>query len=300
MGTDRFSRAHPAVSFGFFLAVILLSVMLLHPVYLLLSLGGAASYLLCLRGRRGLRQVAAMVPVFLLFTAISPLLNPLRSAQGGHVLLTIFGRYITWELLCNGAMLSAMFVAMLLWFLCYSQIMTGDKFTTLFAPLLPALSLLLVMVLRLVPSYGRKAAQITTARQCIGLGGSGTNKSAALRGAMANLSALTAWALEGAIVTADSMRSRGYGAKKRTNFRLYRFSLFDALLLLMMAALTAVTAAAAAAGCARAEFVPTVYIAGSNTLLSAAGLIAWAILLLIPTILHLWEDITWRILRSKI
>ena len=40
MGTDRFSRAHPAVSFGFFLAVILLSVMLLHPAYLLLSLGG--------------------------------------------------------------------------------------------------------------------------------------------------------------------------------------------------------------------------------------------------------------------
>ena len=35
MGTDRFSRAHPAVCFCFFLAVILLSVMLLHPAYLL-------------------------------------------------------------------------------------------------------------------------------------------------------------------------------------------------------------------------------------------------------------------------
>ena len=46
MDTDRFSRTHPAVSFGFFLAVILLSVMLLHPVYLTLSLAGAAAYLL--------------------------------------------------------------------------------------------------------------------------------------------------------------------------------------------------------------------------------------------------------------
>ena len=300
MGTDRFSRAHPAVSFGFFLAVILLSVMLLHPAYLLLSLLGAASYLLCLRGRKGVGQVLAMVPVFLLFTAISPLLNPLRSAQGGHVLLTVFGRYITWELLCNGAMLSAMFVAMLLWFLCYSQIMTGDKFTTLFAPLLPALSLLLVMILRLVPSYGRKAKQISMARQCIGLGGSSGDKSTALRGAMANLAALTAWALEGAIITADSMRSRGYGAAKRTNFRLYRFSLCDAILLLAMAALAAITAVAAAAGYARAEFVPNLYIAGSDTLLGAAGLAAWAALLLIPTILHLWEDVTWRSLRSKI
>ena len=299
MGTDRFSSAHPAVSFGYFMAVILLSVMLLHPVYLLLSLAGAAAYLLALRGRRAVPLLLGMVPLFLVITALSPLLNPLKDPQGGHVVCMLFGRYITWELLCNGAMLSAMFLAMVLWFLCYSHVMTGDKFTTLFAPLLPALSLLLVMVLRLVPAYGRKAKQIITARQCIGLGGSG-GKGQALRGAMANLSALTSWALEGAIVTADSMRSRGYGAAKRTNFRLYRFSLSDGLLLALMAALAAVTAVAAAMGYARAEFVPAVYIAGSNTLLGAAGLITWAVLLLLPTILHLWEDMTWRILRSKI
>ena len=299
MGTDRFSSAHPAVSFGYFMAVILLSVMLLHPVYLLLSLAGAAAYLLALRGRRAVPLLLGMVPLFLVITALSPLLNPLKNPQGGHVVCMLFGRYITWELLCNGAMLSAMFLAMVLWFLCYSHVMTGDKFTTLFAPLLPALSLLLVMVLRLVPAYGRKAKQIITARQCIGLGGSG-GKGQALRGAMANLSALTAWALEGAIVTADSMRSRGYGAAKRTNFRLYRFSLSDGLLLALMAALAAVTAAAAAMGYARAEFVPAVYIAGSNTPLGSAGLITWAVLLLLPTILHLWEDMTWRILRSKI
>ena len=96
------------------------------------------------------------------------------------------------------------------------------------------------------------------------------------------------------------MRSRGYGAAKRTNFRLYHFSFSDGLLLALMAALAAVTAWAAAAGYARAEFVPAVYIAGSNTPLGAAGLMAWAVLLLLPTILHLWEDLTWRILRSKI
>ena len=298
MGTDRFSSAHPAVSFGYFMAVIWLSVILLHPVYLLLSLAGAAAYLLALKGCKTLPLLLGMVPLFLVITALSPLLNPLKDPQGGHVVCMLFGRYITWELLCNGAMLSAMFLAMVLWFLCYSHVMTGDKFTTLFAPLLPALSLLLVMVLRLVPAYGRKAKQIVTARQCIGLGGSG-GKGQALRGAMANLSALTVWALEGAIITADSMRSRGYGAAKRTNFRLYRFTLSDGLLLALMAGLAAVTAAAAAAGYARAEFVPNLYIAGSNTPLGAAGLAAWAVLLLLPTILHLWEDMTWRILRSK-
>lgn len=299
MSSDRFSRAHPAVSFCFFMAAILLSVILLHPVYLLISLAGAAAYLIALRRRKGAVQVLAMVPVFLLITLITPLISPLRGAQGGHIILSFSGRCITWELLANGAMLSAMFVAMLLWFLCYSHVMTSDKFTALFAPLLPALSLLLVMILRLVPSYGRKAQQIATARQCIGLGRSGTKRDA-LRGAMANLAALTGWALEGAIITADSMRSRGYGAKKRTNFRLFRFCAADGLLLAIMAALAAVTGAASAAGYARAEFIPTIYIAGSDTPLGAAGLAAWAALLFIPTIMHLWEDLTWHILRSKI
>ena len=108
------------------------------------------------------------------------------------------------------------------------------------------------------------------------------------------------WALEGAIVTADSMRSRGYGATKRTNFTPYRFTAGDGALLGVMALLTAIAMAAAAAGYARAEFVPTLYIAGSDSLLGAAGLAAWAALLLTPTILHLWEDLTWRILRSNI
>ena len=298
MSRDRFSRAHPAVSFGFFLAVILLTVMLLHPVYLALSLFGAAACLIFQKGRKGLLQTAAMLPLFVVITVLSPLLNPLKDAQGGHVICTLFGRYITWELLGNGAMLSGMFIAMLLWFLCYSHIMTGDKFTALFAPLMPALSLLLVMVLRLVPAYGRKAKQISTARQCIGLGSSG-GKRQAIRGAMSNLAALTAWALEGAIVTADSMRSRGYGAAKRTNFTPYRFTAVDGALLAVLAAAAAVTLWAGTAGYARAEFVPNLYIAGSDMPLGMAGLAAWAVLLLIPTILHLWEDMTWRILRSK-
>ena len=35
---------------------------------------------------------------------------------------------------------------------------------------------------------------------------------------MSILGALTSWALEGSVVTADSMRSRGYGTSKRTSF----------------------------------------------------------------------------------
>ena len=61
-------------------------------------------------------------------------------------------------------------VSVLLWAGCYNAVMTSDKFTMLFGNLAPALSLLLVMVLRLIPSYFRKMRQITGSRESIGGG----------------------------------------------------------------------------------------------------------------------------------
>ncbi len=299
MKNDRFSQFHPAVCFAYFLAVILLSVVLLHPLYLLLSLLGAAAYLMSLEGWRGAKKVGALLPLLLALSALTPFLSPLRSPGEGHVVCMFFGRYITWELVMNGAMLSALFVAMLAWFFSYSRVMTGEKFTSLFAPLLPSLSLLLVMVLRLVPLYGRKAREISTARQSIGLGRGGTKRDM-LRGGLANVGALTAWALEGAIVTADSMRARGYGATRRTQFVRYRFTAGDGLMSALLAATLALIFWAMADGGARASFVPTLYIAGSQSLPRTLGLVAWGFLGLLPTILHWGEVFTWRILRRNI
>ena len=45
-----------------------------------------------------------------------------------------------------------------------------SKFTYQFGRAIPALSLVLTMVLRLVPSYRRKADALMTARACIGKG----------------------------------------------------------------------------------------------------------------------------------
>ena len=106
------------------------------------------------------------------------------------------------------------------------------------------------------------------------------------------LSALTDWALEGSIVTADSMRSRGYGAARRTNFQIYRMTGLDWVLLGLMAALAAATIFG---GDKTAEFIPALQIAPLSW-----GFGAYCAYLLIPTALHLKEAVTWHILRSRI
>ena len=286
MKRDAFSGYHPAVVFLFFLAVLGFGVVILHPAFLLAGLVGAFSYYLFLRGRKGLKQILLMMPLFLAVI----LLNPLVNRNGVTVLFLLFGKPYTLEALIYGAVLSGMFLTMILWFSCYSVVMTGDKFTSLFGNLLPSLSLLLVMIFRMVPSLIRKGRQITGARQSIGKEMSGTDE------AMTVLGCLTTWALEGSIVTADSMRSRGYGTSKRTSFMIYRMARRDWGLLSAILVLSVALIAVVSAGHTTATFTPEWYLAP----ISPIGLLLYGSLALIPTLLHLQEALSWHISRSKI
>lgn len=293
MRSDAFSKRHPAVNFAFFLGAICSAVIIQHPAYLAVGIVSGSCYYLLLHRRKGLRNILSMLPLFLVLTLINPLFN----RYGERVLFWYFGRPYTWEALLYGMAISGIFLEMLLWFGCYNAVLTSDKFTALFGNLIPSLSLLLVMVLRLIPNFLRKAAQIAGARKSIGKGAAeGDSTREKLEDGMSILGALTSWALEGSVVTADSMRSRGYGTAKRTSFMIYRMTGLDFGLLAAMAALFGI---AVFIGDKSAAFTPILSIApigGWNLL----GLLAYGMFLLLPTALHIKEAIQWHISRSMI
>ena len=288
MKQDAFSRCHPVVNFLYFALAIGFGVVIQHPGYVLAGAAAAAVYYLLLKGKKGIRTILFLLPVFLLITLVNPVFNTL----GETVLFPLFGRPYTQEALYYGLVVGGIFVVMMLWFGCYNEVLTSDKFTSLFGNLIPALSLLLVMVLRMIPNLMRKAMQISGARRSIGKGVEDGSTKDKVLGGMTMLSALTDWALEGSVVTADSMRSRGYGAAKRTNFQIYRMNKLDWILLGVTILLAIVTLLG---GEKTAEFVPTLQIPPLNW-----GFAAYCAFLLLPTALHLKEAITWHILRSKI
>jgi len=236
------------------------------------------------------------VPLFLILTFINPLFN----TYGETVLFYVFGRPYTLEALYYGIAISSVLVVMLIWFGCYNTVLTSDKFTSLFGNLIPALSLLLVMVLRMIPNLMRKAKQLMDARKSIGKGGgeNAGNREKLMDG-MTILSALTDWALEGSVITGDSMRSRGYGTAKRTSFMIYRMTGMDVVLLIMELLLICAVIAVAAAGGAAAEYTPELVIAPLAGL-HGAGFAAYCVLLLFPTVLHVKEAMEWHISRSRI
>lgn len=289
---DAFSKCHPAVNFLFFVGAIALCVIIQHPAYLLAGAATGAVYYLLLSGKKGIKYILALLPMFVILTAVNPLFNTL----GATPLFFLWGRPYTLEALLYGGALASMFVIIFLWFGCYNKVLTSDKFTSLFGNLIPSISLLLVMVFRMVPNFIRKTQQITGARKAIGKGvsDSATAKEK-LREGTAVLGALTSWALEGSIVTGDSMRARGYGAAKRSSFMRYSMTGLDWLLLAVMAALLALTVTAACLGQFSAVFVPTLTFAPTSW-----GVASYTCYLLIPTALHIKERVQWHISRSRI
>ena len=296
MTNDAFSKFHPAVNFAFFIAAIVLGVVFQHPAYLAASLVGAGAYYMLLNGRKGLKMLALILPLYVFITAINPVFN----TYGEHVLFRLFGRPYTLEALCYGASAAAMLAGMLMWFGCYNAVMTSDKFWGLFGGVAPSISLLLVMVLRMVPNLFRKAKQLAGARKSIGKGSAeGAGKKAKLEDGLLVLGALTSWAFEGGVVTSDSMRARGFGTGKRSSFNVYSFGAADVVCLVVMTLLAAAVIIAAAGGGAHAEYTPVLDIAsisGKN----AAGFIAYCAFVLLPAALRIREDIKWHSLRSGI
>lgn len=292
MKQSAFAGFHPGVNFVFFLGAIGFGVVLQHPAYLAAGLASSLIYYLLLTGLKGWKLPVTMIPVFALITLINPIFN----TYGKTVLFLFFGRNYTLEALFYGMTLGGMFVLMMLWFSCYNQVLTSDKFVCLFGSLIPSLSLLLVMVLRLIPSFMRKTRQILAARNSIG---KGTNEHATVKerilAGTTVMSALTDWALEGSIITADSMRARGYGSARRTSFHLYRMEPRDWLVLMLEVLLAGILLRAVALGQIQATFEKTVTIAPLTPSYGAY----WAFLLL-PTVIEMKEEIQWRIIRSKI
>ena len=290
-GRDAFSRCHPLVNFVFFALVLLLTMLVMHPVFLALSLAGAAGYGAYLRRERVWRLWGTLLPVLALTAAV----NPLFSHRGVTVLAYFpSGNALTLESILYGLAAAVLLCCAVLWLGCCSDVMTTDKFVYLFGRLAPVLSLLLSMTLRFVPRLGRRQRTIAAARDDMGE----KRRGGSLRRRMAELNILITWSLEGAVDTADSMRSRGYGLPGRTSFSIYRFCRRDGALLAAMAACGVYIAWGGRSPALAWSFYPR--FRGTAPGLYAVSVYgAYALLCALPLLVDLAEELRWAAERRE-
>ena len=217
-----FSGYHPAVNFLFFGTVFGFSMFSMHPVCLLFSFLAAAGYYISLRDAKALRFLLRGVLPLWLFTII---INPVFSHEGQTVLCYLpTGNPLTLESILYGIAAGFLLASFLLWFACFSEVVTSDKLIYLFGRIIPSLSLLLSMTLRFVPRFSTQLEHVREVQSMLGRDASQSGLLKRIRNAVACFSIVVTWSLESAIETADSMKSRGYGTGRRTAYSVYRWT----------------------------------------------------------------------------
>lgn len=288
---DPFYDCHPAVNFLYFAMVITFSMCLMHPVCLVFSLVGAMWYTARLRGGRALRGYLRWIIPMMVMAA---LVNPAFVHQGVTLLAYLpSGNPLTLESILYGLAAACMLAAVALWFSCLSAVMTSDKFIYLFGRMIPALSLVLSMTLRFVPKFKAQIQVVSEAQRCVGRDVSNGSVLQRLRNGITILSIMVTWALENAIETADSMKSRGYGLPGRTAFSIYRFDSRDKAALAWLLFCGFFILCGWMAGGLSYRYYPTMKGAALTPMTISFQLVYLA-LCLTPVLVDRWADWSWR------
>jgi energy-coupling factor transport system permease protein len=267
-----------------------------HPACLAASLAGSFAFSVYLNRRKAVRFGLVFLLPMLIVTA---LINPAFNHQGGTIITYLRdGNPLTLESIIYGIAAAVMLISVINWFSCFNAVVTSDKFVYLFGRVIPALSLILSMSLRLAPRFKAQIKIISAAQKCIGRDMSDGNVLRRARNGIRILSIMATWALENAIETADSMKSRGYGLKGRTAFSIYRFTKRDRAALVFIAACSLYTAAGAASGSLYFRYFPTIK-ANAPGVFPFSIYLAYFALCVSPAVFGIIEDGKWKALESK-
>jgi energy-coupling factor transport system permease protein len=290
---DAFSDCNPVVNFVYFFVVIGVTILFLHPVLLGISFVAGMVYSIYLNGGRALRfNLVFLLPLML----VAAIINPAFNHAGLTILTYVNDNPITLESIVYGVAAAVMVGSVILWFSCYNAIITSDKFLYLFGRIIPALSLIISMALRFIPRYKAQITKIMNAQRGIGKDVSSGTIVARARNGLSVLSTMITWALENAIDTADSMKSRGYGLKGRTAYSNYGFTARDGIVLAVLLTLLVIVVASIATQSLSITYFP----AFAMNVPDVLAYTAYSIICLLPLLLDAKEELTWHSLRSRI
>ena len=287
--SDSFSKFHPVIHFIYFFYVITFSMIFMHPLCLCVSVFCAFSYSIFLKGKKAVQfNFLFLLPML----ALTALVNPAFNHEGTTILTYLHnGNPLTLESILYGVAAAAMLVSVIAWFSCYNAVMTSDKFIYLFGRVIPALSLILSMTLRFVPRFKAQLKVIFAAQRGMGKDGSKGSLLHRIQIGITILSVMITWALENAVETADSMKSRGYGLPGRTAFSIFQFDSRDKMALIFLLAAGVYIIAGAWTGGLFFRYYPSVK--GAFSAHTWSIVMVYCTLSLMPIAVELWYRWKW-------
>ena len=289
-----YSGMHPFTVAFHIMAQICLTMFILHPVFVAISLVFSLSLCIAVVGEKFLKELKFYLP-FYVIVAIS---NPLFSHNGATPMFFLNGKPITYEALIYGIVSSGMFLSILLWCRVWSAVITDDKLLYLLSKRFPKIGLVLTVTLRMIPRFRMKWEELREVRSTVD---DAVKKGfvAKVKGALRLFSALITQAMESSMETGMSMAARGYGVQKRTSIVRYKFRASDALFLALNVVLLATIVVLVALGATKYSFYPYIMpISGGDMTIAVYVLYAAQSAMLLFK--EVKEEALWNFCRSKI
>ena len=313
---NGFKDYHPASNLIFFLSVIVFGMLFRHPVTITACFFCALLWYIMLCGRNTVKPFFAFIVPTLIFVIA---IGGLTAHYGETQLLTLpDGKPLTLEALVYGFVLGVAAVSIIMWFFCWNEVITADKFMHIFGKILPAAALVISMALRFLPMYKNRLHTIAEAQRGIDMDFKSGKLTQRIKNGVKIISILITWSLENAVETSDSMRARGYGLSGRKNYGKYRFKKRDFVFCSAAALLDIVMAVGYFSGALMCSYNPSIIINPasesksafySDTLhftlnpvspLGAAAMSAFVLMCALPILIKLQEDLKWNRLKLKI
>lgn len=160
MKPTAFDNFHPALALVYFAVALVLAMAAPHPTLLALSFVIAALYGVWLRGGRAVaRSLAWQLPLLAVIVAV----NPLFSSTGTTELFRIGTQAVYAEGYANAATMALLLLCAMQWFANADAVLGSDKAMGALGGILPTISLMISMIMRLIPQFVRRGHAISNA-----------------------------------------------------------------------------------------------------------------------------------------
>lgn len=292
-----FMKYHPVTQIIFFLSVLSLTMMIMHPVIVAASLLAGSVYVLYSGGIHTFLKNSGMMLIISLMIII---INCLVSHRGITIITYLpDGNALTLESIIFGSVTALLMWGMLNWFYSVNKVLTSERIIYLFGRFSPKSALLISMTLNYISRFKIQLKTVRAAQYAIGRDIKNGKTVTRIKNGIRIFSAMIQWSLENSIDTADSMKSRGYGLKKRTCFTLFRITSKDIITIVIMLFSDIYIIIAFVTGSIYYSYYPYFEIAPTN-IYTLSVYAVFLIFCLLPLITDIKENKKWKYIRSKI
>jgi energy-coupling factor transport system permease protein len=221
---------HP-VTYLLYYFVLILFALLFNNIYYIATFLIFTFILLILQGAKS--KIGTTLKYFIPVSLIIIIINPMFSHVGTTEIFLFNNFYITLESLVYGIIMAFSLLIIFILFLSFNEYFNYQQLLYVSSKHFPSISMIGVMTMRFIPLLNNRLEEVNKIFTF-----NDNSKNTSRFDKIVNMGSIVAiviaWSLEESMLTARSMRARGYGVTKRTNYLHYDINQIDIIFIILV------------------------------------------------------------------